>query len=71
MQLPDAGSAARIGTVGTYLETERMRLRHFTETDVDALAALHGHPDVMRHIDDGRPVPRTIVEQQQLPRACP
>ncbi|MFI2241635.1 GNAT family N-acetyltransferase [Streptomyces chrestomyceticus] len=52
----------------TYLETERMTLRRFTGADVDALAALHGHPDVMRHIDDGRPVPRAVVEQQQLPR---
>ena len=44
-----------------------MTLRHFTETDVDALAALHGHPDVMRYIGDGRPVPRAVVEHQQLP----
>ncbi|MFI8497601.1 GNAT family N-acetyltransferase [Streptomyces sp. NPDC085524] len=51
----------------TYLETERMTLRRFTEADVDALTALHGHPDVMRHIDDGCPVPRTVVEQQQFP----
>jgi len=49
------------------LETERMTLRRFTGADVDAPAALHGHPDVMRHIDDGRPVPRAVVEQQ-LPR---
>ncbi|MEV6976068.1 GNAT family N-acetyltransferase [Kitasatospora sp. NPDC093806] len=52
----------------TYLDTERMTLRRFTGADVDALAALHGHPDVMRHIDDGRPVPRAVVERQQLPR---
>ncbi|MET9922721.1 GNAT family N-acetyltransferase [Streptomyces sp. NPDC059605] len=51
-----------------YLETGRMTLRRFTGADVDALAALHGHPDVMRQIDDGRPVPREVVEQQQLPR---
>lgn len=51
-----------------YLETERMTLRRFTPADVDALAALHGHPDVMRRIDDGRPVPRTVVEREQLPR---
>ena len=44
-----------------------MKLRRFTEADVDDLAALHGHPDVMRRIDDGRPVPRVVVEQQ-LPR---
>lgn len=66
-QLPDASPAARIAVVDTYLETERMTLRRFTEADVDALAALHGHPDVMRHIDDGRPVPRAVVEQEELP----
>ncbi|WP_224279049.1 GNAT family N-acetyltransferase [Streptomyces sp. LS1784] len=52
----------------TYLETGRMTLRRFTGADADALAALHGHPDVMRYIDDGRPVPRDVVERQQLPR---
>ncbi|MFJ4189144.1 GNAT family N-acetyltransferase [Kitasatospora sp. NPDC089509] len=51
-----------------YLETRRMTLRRFTGADVDALAALHGHPEVMRYIDDGRPVPRADVEQRQLPR---
>ncbi|MFJ6013212.1 GNAT family N-acetyltransferase [Streptomyces sp. NPDC092952] len=50
-----------------HLETERMTLRRFTGADVDSLAALHGHPDVMRWIDDGRPVPRDVVEQHQLP----
>ncbi|WP_327286212.1 MULTISPECIES: GNAT family N-acetyltransferase [unclassified Streptomyces] len=50
------------------LETDRMTLRRFTGADVDDLAALHGHPDVMRHIDDGRPVARAVVEQQTLPR---
>ncbi|WP_316529310.1 GNAT family N-acetyltransferase [Kitasatospora brasiliensis] len=50
--------------VETYVETRRMRLRRFTEADVDDLAALHGHPDVMRRIDDGRPVPRVAVERQ-------
>lgn len=45
-----------------------MTLRRFTEADVDALAILHGHPDVMRYIDDGRPVPKAVVEQEQLPR---
>ncbi|MFJ8477818.1 GNAT family N-acetyltransferase [Kitasatospora sp. NPDC094011] len=51
----------------TYVETQRMTLRRFTGADVDALAALHGHPDVMRFIDDGLPVPRAVVEQRQLP----
>jgi RimJ/RimL family protein N-acetyltransferase len=54
---------------GTLLETERMRLRRFTTAvgDVDALAALHGDPEVMRRIDDGRPVPREVVATRTLP----
>lgn len=35
--------------------------------DVDDLAALHGDPEVMRYIDDGRPVPRTVVEHETVP----
>ncbi|MFJ4776768.1 GNAT family N-acetyltransferase [Streptomyces sp. NPDC088762] len=50
-----------------HVETERMKLRRFSAGDIDALASLHGHADVMRHIDDGLPVPRHVVEQQQLP----
>lgn len=52
----------------TYLETERMTLRRFTEADVDDLAALHGHPAVMRRIDDGRPVPRAVVQDRTVPQ---
>ncbi len=44
-----------------------MRLRRFTAADADALAALHGDAAVMRHIDDGRPVPRAVVERETLP----
>jgi RimJ/RimL family protein N-acetyltransferase len=43
-------------------------LRRFTPADLDALAALHGDAEVMRHIDDGVPVPRAVVEQETLPR---
>ncbi|MFJ3203830.1 GNAT family N-acetyltransferase [Streptomyces sp. NPDC086989] len=50
-----------------HLETDRMALRRFTGADVDDLAALHGHPEVMRYIDDGRPVPRAVVARQTLP----
>lgn len=45
-----------------------MTLRRFVEADVDELAGLHGDPAVMRRIDDGRPVPRVVVEEEQLPR---
>ncbi|MEV8097231.1 GNAT family N-acetyltransferase [Kitasatospora sp. NPDC085879] len=48
-------------------ETTRMLLRRFTEDDLDDLAALHGDPEVMRRIDDGRPVPRAVVERETLP----
>ncbi|MGA5823141.1 GNAT family N-acetyltransferase [Kitasatospora sp. NPDC094028] len=51
----------------TYLETGRMTLRRFTEADIDALVTLHGHPEVMRHIEDGHPVPEDVVRQQQFP----
>jgi RimJ/RimL family protein N-acetyltransferase len=49
------------------LETSRLLLRRFTEADVDNLASLHGDPEVMRYIDDGRPVPRAVVEDETLP----
>ncbi len=44
-----------------------MRLRRFTAAGADALAALHGDPAVMRHLDDGRPVPRAVVVGETLP----
>ena len=44
-----------------------MILRPFTAADLDDLAALHGDPEVMRYIDDGRPVPRAAVEHETLP----
>ncbi|WP_431676882.1 GNAT family N-acetyltransferase [Kitasatospora sp. KL5] len=48
-------------------ETERMLIRPFTGADLDDLAALHGDPEVMRRIDDGRPVPRAVTEHDTLP----
>ncbi|MEO3808253.1 GNAT family N-acetyltransferase [Sphaerisporangium sp. B11E5] len=50
-----------------HLETPRLALRRLTESDADALAALHGDPRVMRYIDDGRPVPREVVLSETLP----
>jgi len=49
------------------LETSRLLLRRFTEADVDNMASLHGDPEVMRYIDDGRPVPRAVVADETLP----
>ncbi len=42
-------------------------LRRFTPADLDDLVALHGDPAVMRYVDDGRPVPRAVVENETLP----
>jgi RimJ/RimL family protein N-acetyltransferase len=53
----------RFGTV----ETGRLLLRPFTAADADDLAALHGDPLVMRRIDDGRPVERSVVLGETLP----
>lgn len=50
------------------LETERLALRDFVESDVDSLVWLLGEPRVMRYIEDGRPVPRARVEQVVLPK---
>ncbi len=47
--------------------TDRILLRRFVEADLDWLAALHGDPAVMRYIDDGRPVPRSVVAAETLP----
>jgi RimJ/RimL family protein N-acetyltransferase len=50
------------------VETERLTLRAFTESDLDGLAWLLAEPRVMRFIDDGRPVPRERVEREVLPK---
>jgi RimJ/RimL family protein N-acetyltransferase len=50
-----------------YLETDRIRLRRFAEADADWLADLHGDPAVMRHIDDGQPVPPAVTVSHRLP----
>jgi RimJ/RimL family protein N-acetyltransferase len=49
------------------LETSRLLLRRFTGADVDGLASLLGDPQVMRYIDDTRPVPREVVADETLP----
>jgi RimJ/RimL family protein N-acetyltransferase len=45
-----------------FLETERLALRRFTETDVDNLVDLDSDPDVMRYISGGRPTPREQIQ---------
>ncbi|SDM75316.1 GNAT family N-acetyltransferase [Allokutzneria albata] len=50
-----------------FLETERLVLRRFTESDVDNLVELDGDPEVMRYIDEAA-TPRSEVENDILPR---
>jgi len=51
----------------SYLETERLTLRRFTEADVDNLVALDGDPEVMRFINGGVPTPRDVIQARVLP----
>lgn len=51
-----------------YLETARMVLRRFTETDADHLVALDSDPEVMRFLSGGSPTPREVIERDILPR---
>lgn len=63
-------------SVRVVLETDRLRLRHFTEADADALAALYGDPRVMRFITRELPslaevqeriLPEYLREYRELP----
>lgn len=49
------------------IETARLMLRRFTVGDAEALADLYGDPQVMRYIDDGKPVPREVTVNRSLP----
>ena len=51
-----------------FLETERLLLRRFTESDVDNLHDLDGDPEVMRFINGGKPTPRDVIRNETLPR---
>ena len=51
-----------------FLETERLLLRRFTESDVANLHDLDGDPEVMRFVNGGRPVPRDVIRNETLPR---
>ncbi len=51
-----------------FLETERIVLRRFTESDVGNLHDLHADPEVMRFINGARPVPRDVIRNKTLPR---
>jgi RimJ/RimL family protein N-acetyltransferase len=51
-----------------FLETERLLLSRFTESDVANLRDLDGDPEVMRFVNGGRPVPRDVIRDETLPR---
>jgi RimJ/RimL family protein N-acetyltransferase len=50
-----------------FLETDRLLLRRFTETDVEHLVDLDSDPAVMRYITGGRSTSREEVEHDILP----
>lgn len=50
------------------LETTRLILRPFTESDVDHLFDLHNDPEVMRFINGGQPTSRKALLDETLPR---
>ncbi|MBB4702098.1 GNAT family N-acetyltransferase [Sphaerisporangium siamense] len=52
----------------TFLVTERLRLRPFTEADAGHVHALDDDPAVMRFINGGRPCSRDTVRRETLPR---
>ena len=51
-----------------FLETDRLLLRRFTESDVDNLSNLDGDPEVMRYVTGGKPTPRDVIRDETLPR---
>jgi RimJ/RimL family protein N-acetyltransferase len=53
--------------VNIYLETERLILRRFTESDADELFALDSDPEVMRYLNGGRPTPLEVIVERSLP----
>ncbi|WP_240687318.1 GNAT family N-acetyltransferase [Amycolatopsis suaedae] len=50
----------------TVMETDRLVLRRFTESDVDNLVELDSDPEVMRFLT-GEPTPRATIENEALP----
>jgi len=50
-----------------FLETDRLRLRRFTEHDVDKLFHLNSDPEVMRYITGGKPTPREKIRDEIIP----
>ncbi|MFH8338444.1 GNAT family N-acetyltransferase [Streptomyces sp. AM6-12] len=51
----------------TYLDTERLVLRRFTDGDADLLIELDGDPAVMRYLSGGEPTAPEVVRERHLP----
>jgi RimJ/RimL family protein N-acetyltransferase len=49
------------------LETSRLKLRRFTEDDVDNLFELNNDPEVMRYLTGGKPTPREVIRDEIIP----
>jgi RimJ/RimL family protein N-acetyltransferase len=49
------------------METKRLTLRRFTESDVEHIFELDNDPDVMRFINGGAATPRKVVQDVLLP----
>lgn len=56
-----------IRSVDTYLETERLALRHFAPDDADLLIELDSDPAVMRYLTGGDPTAPEVIRERHLP----
>ena len=65
---PRLSGRGKVCGMRVFLETERILLRRFTESDVDNLFKLDGDPEVMRFINGGKPTPREVIRNETLPR---
>ncbi|WP_275466644.1 GNAT family N-acetyltransferase [Streptomyces noursei] len=52
----------------SFLETERLALRPFTDADAERLRDLDDDPEVMRFINGGKPASRETIQARTLPR---
>ncbi len=57
-----AGPTHSRGSLLIHLQTERLILREFLDEDLDDLMALDNDPEVMLHINEGRPRSREEVQ---------
>jgi RimJ/RimL family protein N-acetyltransferase len=56
-----AAAKAANAAPSPWLETPRLALREFVESDIDDLARMEADPLVARYVGDGRPMPRDAV----------